>query len=337
MPASSCTGFVELSGESTRVKYPSVALRAHVNACEDCAGTVPLFDDEVAALANGAERSGNQMSVYRVRRRLLQDVAISATGGRRVLDLRRRRALRGLLGATLGAMAVLVASSLSSEQPANFRAVVSTVGGEPATWSRTVAGGFERLNLADGTVEIRVRSHRAGETFVVQVPDGYLEDRGTTFEVVVRNGHTTRVTVVEGSVACNLLGIAQRILTAGERWERPTDAPLPEPVAQSKAQMPLAMAPPVVAPPGQAASPPHAARALAQAPRSARSRHPRFSPPRESFEAHPEDVAYLNIIRLLRASRRPDAVLAAHHYLDRFPQGFRADEMRALVERMANP
>jgi hypothetical protein len=44
-----------------------------------------------------------------------------------------------------------------------------------------------------------------------------------------------------------------------------------------------------------------------------------------------EDIAYLHILALLGEGRTEEAVLAAHSYLARFPDGFRGPEVRTIA------
>jgi hypothetical protein len=44
-----------------------------------------------------------------------------------------------------------------------------------------------------------------------------------------------------------------------------------------------------------------------------------------------EDIAYLQVIALMRDGRREEARLAAKNYLRRFPNGFRRVEVEAIA------
>ena len=50
-----------------------------------------------------------------------------------------------------------------------------------------------------------------------------------------------------------------------------------------------------------------------------------------------EDAAYLQVIALLRAGKQDEARAAARSYLERFPNGFRRDEMIRVASGGAQP
>jgi TolA-binding protein len=70
---------------------------------------------------------------------------------------------------------------------------------------------------------------------VFRVPDGQIEDIGTTFAVTVQNGQTQRVVVDEGAVLLRLNGMKEQRVTAPNTWVRPSGAapaPAPAPAAE---------------------------------------------------------------------------------------------------------
>jgi ferric-dicitrate binding protein FerR (iron transport regulator) len=85
-------------------------------------------------------------------------------------------------------------------------------------------GIVERIWLEDGTLVLEVRHQDGPERFVVMLPDGELEVRGTRFEVVVHESNTERVRVFEGRVALRKSGAPELLLGGGQEW--------PVPVAQ---------------------------------------------------------------------------------------------------------
>jgi hypothetical protein len=78
--------------------------------------------------------------------------------------------------------------------------------------------------------------------------------------------------------------------------------------------------------PARAAPPAHGRRAKS----SAAGASPPQAATAESGVA-PEDLAYLQILALLEEGRKEEAVLAAHSYLARFPDGFRGPEVRVIA------
>ncbi len=94
-----------------------------------------------------------------------------------------------------------------------------------AEWHLDRAGAESQLRLTEGAVALHVDKLDAGQRFVVLLPDGELEVRGTRFVAEVRRGQTERVEVTEGSVILRLGSREIRTLGPGEIWhrERPPD------------------------------------------------------------------------------------------------------------------
>lgn len=182
------------------------------------------------------------------------------------------------------------------------------------------------------------------------LPDGELEDLGTTFSVTVAAGATTHVSVQDGTVILRLRDRAPIVLGVNESWS------------------PTALTPPTLAP--HASPPPPAPRAPANASAPAREPSPAPSAPdatrdtsatdaaasdfRAAFSAlnggdnhlaatlfatfltrypsdpRAEDAAYLRVIALQRAGNTFAVNAAALDYLRRYPQGFRRAEVEAI-------
>jgi ferric-dicitrate binding protein FerR (iron transport regulator) len=187
---------------------------------------------------------------------------------------------------------------------------------------------------------------------LVVLPDGELEDIGTTFSVSADSGHTTRVTVQEGSVVLRLHGEPPLALGAGDSWS-PLPAPAAAPIVPATPPPVLVLRDPRPAPSATSATPvpslatpvpslatpvpdpaadfreamsafnsgdnPHAAARFA----AFLARHPR--------DPRAEDAAYLRILALQRGGSAPAAQQAARDYLTRYPRGFRHAEVAALA------
>ncbi|HEY1555952.1 MAG TPA: outer membrane protein assembly factor BamD [Kofleriaceae bacterium] len=198
------------------------------------------------------------------------------------------------------------------------------------------------MRLDDGDARIHVDHRGVWRRLVVLVPDGELDDVGTTFLVRVRDGHTFEVAVEDGRVTFLRGHDAPLLLTAGERWV------VHEPVA---AVAPVPSAAP--APPRAPSTPSIRVHAAAGATGAARapigdelrdaisdldagdpttaSRKLREIVERYPSDPRAEDAAYLLAIALQRASDTIGARAAARDYLQRFPNGFR----RAAIEPLA--
>jgi hypothetical protein len=216
---------------------------------------------------------------------------------------------------------------------------------EHARWSRVDDGAMTTVRLEDGDARFHVEHAGPARRLVVLVPDGELEDVGTTFFVRVRDGHTLEVRVDEGRVAFRHGSDPSVLLTAGQRWtahdpvavgspppikapEMPVD--VPRPTASSPARTPTSVSRHPAEPPIErelrdavaaldGGDPGRAAAKL----REIIARYP--------DDARAEDAAYLLVIALQRASDGEGARAAARDYLRRFPDGFR----RAAIEPIA--
>lgn len=93
------------------------------------------------------------------------------------------------------------------------------VASSEARWTRSIEPSRETVRLEEGTLEVSVAHQRPGHRFVVLLPDGELEVRGTRFEVVARRGRTERVRVSEGLVALRVARGAEQLVAAGGQWQ----------------------------------------------------------------------------------------------------------------------
>lgn len=323
----------------------------HLRGCDACRAEWGR-DEPLRELARALpDDAPTELELRRLRARVLRDAATGVTPPVASRQLRKASASLVLV-ATLaaGAWALFARhapplpaeASLVSAPPATTPpqetpsaqaaealagAVVPT---DAARWSQSRAQGVERVVLEDGVVRLHVRPQVAGERFVVIVPDGELEVRGTTFEVSVRQRATTRVHVDEGVVEVRLRGRDTRRLEAGQTWS-------PEALA-------------VTPPPARPARPSTTASALATdggseyATAIALLRDGRNDEAAAAFHAlvvsqpggaHAEDASFLEAVALARAGRGDAAALAAEHHLAAFPASFHQKEAAILVARAA--
>jgi ferric-dicitrate binding protein FerR (iron transport regulator) len=320
----------------------------HVTACPACSREVRALD----ALAESLRASpyddahADELRVRRERTRLL-----AAFDGTLVAPERRWTARHRLLGPA--AVAALVAGILvlqrvrrPAEQPPHPSSAVVHAD-STAVWSEHTEGDRESVVLERGALLIHV-DHSSGEgRLVVVLPDGELEDMGTTFTVSAEDGHTTRVAVQEGHVALRLRGQPSVTLGPGDAW-----VPDTRPAASARASVappaepaPMALlAPAARSTPSLPASAPFASaiapdpsvdfraamagldvgdyKQAAAAFASFLEKHPR--------DRHAEDAAYLRVIALQRCGDTGATTEAALEYLRRYPKGFRQAEVEIL-------
>ena len=247
-----------------------------------------------------------------------------------------------------------VAASVNS---VNVRAEVST------KWSRQTEARGEIVRLESGTLSIHVDHALSPQRrLLVILPDGELEDIGTTFSVTAVAAHTAQVTVQEGRVILRLHSQPALALSAGDSW---TLAPTPIRIAttatppltptarsaKSALSMPLAPARSTASASAHSTASAHALMA------SASSLPPTPDPATDFRDAmsalnggnnnraaalfgallahrpadsHAEDAAYLRVLALQRAGNTSAMNQSAREYLRQYPHGFRHAEVEAL-------
>jgi TolA-binding protein len=194
-------------------------------------------------------------------------------------------------------------------------------------WTQSREGGIERVTLESGWVRIHVRPQRPAERFLVALPDGELEVRGTTFEVTVEGSATRDVHVDDGVVELRLADDPPRRLGAGDMWRASPRAPVA--VAAVSAPHPG---------PERVGS----AEYMAAMQLLLQGRNAEASTAFEAFVlAHPgasqvEDATYLDVVALSRAGRTDAAALAAEQHLRRFPGSFHRKEVALVIALAAS-
>jgi len=207
-----------------------------------------------------------------------------------------------------------------------------------AKWSRLVEGQSDTVTLESGTLSIHVdHAQTPLRHLLVILPDGELEDIGTTFSVTAAAAQTTNVTVRDGRVILRLHGKPALALSAGDSWQ-PAPPPLPSATPVTPAPAPKAAKPPLSTPaltPSASAPDPaadfHDAVSAFNGGDNGRAvnlltaflaHHPR--------DAHAEDAAYLRVLSLQRAGDANGMKRAAAAYLTQYPRGFRRAEVEPL-------
>jgi len=350
-----------------------VRFQAHLSVCAHCARELRALESLATALrrSEGAHVTDtDELAVRRRRVRLLS--AFNATlvpGSPRASHawIRRVPLLAGV--GALGVLALVFGlraeRSPLSVPPGPSSGVFEPVTVQPddsARWSRQIAGPLEKIRIEAGTLAIRVDHTRSTRRLLVLLPDGEVEDVGTSFTVTVQNGRTTRVSVRDGKVILRLGGQSALGLGAGDAWTPESSARAATPATSGAAAEPL-LAP--VAQRDDAAS--SAARKASPTPHRPAASSPTASSqpiaardPGLDFRAalaamragdqssaaarfsaflvhHPrdpraEDAAYLRVISLQRAGDSHAMQAAARDYVRRYPRGFRIAEVAPLAE-----
>lgn len=355
--------------EDARLDSEQLAdLEIHVATCEACAA-------ELAALTSLHEEMRTvppleaAPHVVRAERDALLEKIEEKRNGRSAADSRRNAWLM-FAAAALAIVAFFTERLVTRHPPvpgdvavqAPATPVFDVANVRDAVWQSKVEGGTVRGTLASGVASFHVEHLGPGQRFLLSLPDGELEVRGTRFTVRVREGATERVDVTEGVVALHIRDEKEVVLHAGERWPA-TTAALPS----------ATVAPSVVKPTGET-PPPDAVRppaivvaAQAREPRSAESPSPappsavvsKGSPASERFVAamaafnsgaygradsllaafvadfpadpRREDAAFLRAVAHERMGDHLGAAAHAREYLRAYPGGLRSNDARRLA------
>lgn len=326
----------------------------HIATCSACAHEVEALDALASALRASFPGPADELHARRQRTRLL-----AAFDRELVTPERAPIARRGLLwsaAAVALACAALVVWRVQSGSDAAHAVEPphAVIHADSATaWSDRMENKREVVTLEHGALWIHVEHRPGTRRLLVVLPDGELEDTGTTFSISADGGHTTRVAVRQGSVVLRLRGQPTVALGPGDVWT-------PSPASSCASAAPSGKAVPAQASSGEVArrrapvnkaapTAPRASGAVVDPSagfreataalnrgdnRQAAAGFARF------LEAHPgnpqaEDAAYLRVIALQRCGDRAAMRAAALEYLRRYPDGFRRAEVRALLSARA--
>jgi len=315
----------------------------HLKVCSECK-LRSQRDERLRMLgASLSDDPPSELTLRRLRMRILRDVATGAHA-RRPVPWTRVALAAGLALAVVGGagwyarerrVPVAVASSapvptVTSATLAEAPAGTVTPAAPDARWTQVRRDGLETVTLDDGMLAIHVRPQRPGERFLVSLPDGELEVRGTTFDVSVAGGATRRVHVDEGLVELRLRGQTALRLGVGQAW--------------NAAATPRTIAPRTRAPAASLQVPADDG-ATAYAGALDLLRSGRCEEAAAAFHAfllaHPaapqaEDASFLEAVALARAGRVDAAALVAEHQLASYPASFHRKEAAILVARAAS-
>jgi FecR protein len=293
------------------------SLSLHREQCRECRGKWEYVEALGRALRDVDAAETDAIAVRRLRQKVLAR-ADAELAGRATLPSPRWWRLAILAAALASIMVVsFIAFRVTRARPVAdlLKTTIDAVEEGNAQWARRSEGEFERVELNDGTLQLRVKKAPGGKRVVVRVPDGEIEDIGTVFHVVVNHGHTQRVGVDEGQVTLRLANAVPITLSSGQTWERQE---YPAPIATAAAL------PGVVIPPSSAPTASSGSRVNVPSRRPAAASASMSMPPASAAK---EDADYLRVIRLLREGRDVEARAAAKEYLRNFPDGFRREEM----------
>lgn len=306
----------------------------HVSGCAACAREVRALESLATALRGSGPEDADELRVRRERTRLLAGF----DGG---LVAPERGGARRRWAFAVGAAACVAVAALILWRPRTPASATVHAEGD-AAWSERREGDRETLLLQRGKLWVHVDHTRGDGRLVVVLPDGELEDVGTTFTVSAEDGRTKRVTVEEGRVLLRLRDRPSVVVGAGETWVAEAPAPAacasaPTPAPAESGEGPTAAAPHLTAP-AASARPPDASAEFRAAMSALDTGDDRDAAARfASFlQKHPgdpraEDAAYLRVIALQRSGDAQAMRQAATTYLRLYPAGFRRAEIEPLA------
>jgi anti-sigma factor RsiW/TolA-binding protein len=321
----------------------------HLAACPACSREARALDQLARALRSIPEPRGDELHDRRERTRLLAEFDRALVGERRGARGRRWLALVAAAALAAGVCFFWRASPLPLDSPppgpaassAEFRADAG------ALWSRQVEARRELVVLERGALWIRVAAVPNKLPLRVQLPDGELEDIGTTFTVSVEAGRTTRVAVDEGRVVLRLRQRAPVVIAAGESWPAsaiPSSPAPPSALAPESSPPQPSVAPAATSAQADGATPRREPTATQREPAPARPPPSTRKPPRpratRSLEPAPRDAAhdFREAMAALHAGQSRDAADRFARFSQEHPRDARAEDaayMRVLALREA--
>ena len=320
-----------------RISGPALTdLDRHVDHCVSCATERrSLYAIRSTLLESARAHAPDAVTLRRIRNSTLRgaDAAMKSPRPRRRLGYALVAAL--LVSLTAAANYRVVSTTRPVET------IVEVFAAPNASWSSRVEGGAKRIELRDGSIDIVVHRKPGDPKVLLFVPDGEIEDIGTTFTVSVVSGHTESIRVSEGAVLFRKHYQAPIRVEAGSSWMAPAPEREPSPVAECSPA--LASTAGELLSDGRAKRPSDAKKDASTGSRSAPviPPHEASSSPRlvdlQAPSGAEEDAAYLYIITLLREGRHGEAKSAAGKYLEDFPSGFRRPEVARIIEADAAP
>ena len=318
------------------------SIEQHVSNCGVCAAHARALRDVSTALAALPVDDRDALSVRRQRQRILAlfNETQLAPANRRSKG--RPMAVAVLATSTLAALAALFVTRWHGAAPSTPRvdqgADVVVVVPEAARWSRAEEGPTTRLKLDDGELDIHVKHHGEAHGLLVKLPDGELEDIGTTFRVRVSEARTISIVVREGAIVFRRDGAGPLLLGAGESWTPDGPSVAAPPSTTASADTDAVVSPRVSPAPWTAAPQPADAEKdfrlgvdmlsagnAAQAAGAFRHYLSHGSAPERT-----EDATYLLVLALHRSGDDAGAQAAARDYLSRYPHGLRRREVELL-------
>jgi len=297
----------------------------HIRDCRACSAEA-LRLERLAEQLRELEPAADQVSLYRGRQNLLKALDTSAqqaTGS---------RTHQAVLAACAGLALTIAIGVMGLWLLRPHRVVDVAALGMRAHWTHVSMGKIESVELSgEGVFDVHIKRRPHDPRVAILLPDGYIEDIGTAFQVYLQERGTVRIAVSEGTIEFHRRDGGDIRLTAGQVWSAADSATAPS--AQTADHPPQQRSGPAEVRPSTL-SPTRQAPPLPAAPAkplTLQSQQPSPKPGVTPSVTHAEDAAYMRVVSLLRAGRDFEAQLAALDYLKRYPTGFRHLEISQIV------
>jgi hypothetical protein len=305
---------VEAARNGQLTGHALTAHQRHAGDCSECTDAARYYDSLARALQQDTE-AVDEVAMRRIRLALMQRAALLAhpPTPRSFNAPNAKRWALGVVALTIG---VLLAFQGLRWPSAQHEPVAVTTADARSQWSRHHGHQVERIELHEGEFNLAVHRQAGDPRVIFLVPDGEIEDLGTTFKVSVHGGHTVEIAVTEGAVLYRPLSQAPLRLSAGMSWR---------PRATTNVQTTAT----VVVPSATPTIPKTMVHSNARMHRDARAASEVAS---SDDHTAMEDAAYLQLLALVREGRDAEARLAAATYLRNFPNGFRSIEVQRIAQ-----
>lgn len=207
----------------------------HAATCTDCSHEIEALRKLIRQMSSLPEPSTTELERRRTRSELLRKANEQLTTPKSAPKQRRSFATASVFAMAIVCSAIFFLRN-RDESPPTFD--VKEFG--PTNWSVVTNESTSRVSLQSGMAAFQVDHVQNGARFVVQMPDGTIEVRGTYFVVDVQEGQTRKVEVLEGAILLRLPKF-EGLLRAGERWPGPTTNTAPNEVFAVPSAIPSAM------------------------------------------------------------------------------------------------
>jgi len=202
-----------------------VSFERHAGQCEVCTAEVRALAELRQMAMRLPVKTSRSLDLRRRRNELLRRANEIALHSSRSGGSSRKWSLVSAFAATAAIVALVFWPRHRGPEPGPaIPALVAAVPGFRITpspgseWRTLERSSTLRLALQSGRFELQVDKLEQRQRFLLELPDGELEVKGTRFVVDVDGVRTQQVRVLEGRVALSLHGHEPLFLVGGQSW-----------------------------------------------------------------------------------------------------------------------